>query len=480
MRWKWTAMLGVALAGCGPEALRDSRSGPVVEAPGDAPDPAVPQRPEPTRPDTPEAPVVETCATACLAGCTYADPPTAPLWTYAPPVATTWLDWRGFSDAEGNLYWREESAAGCEIVSMAIDGTLRYRVAAPCVPVDHDIGLVLQSGLFVSFRESTLTAQDARTGATVWTHVEAQPAACRVDVEAFAASAETVYAVIRSMCGQYPDWQMSWTWLVLDLATGAVRNRGEPVRGSWTVVNPTLVVDAAGNAYVRYGMDPPGSGPHDDELFSLDRDGNVRWHVRESVPIDPEAEYEDDYFVPIGIARDRLFVRTTPGSMQIRDAATGGLLHDLPFEPGYMNPLQDVAAGVVLSPDGERVYLAHGSQQFSALDGGATTWSRLLQDDLGLAAYEPNHLLTGSGAVLLWSIGPGNEPRMVALAADGSIERACGLASEGGFTAVFHGDTFVTSTNGGLSAFRVPGLGGEAPTGWTSPAGGPSRSHTAR
>lgn len=472
-------------AGCGGDALRDAHvraaeapkgaAPPIAPLPGSMPAVALDRMPG--MGDGPALQSIDArrCATACLPGCTRGDAATRPIWSYAwqDPGDRGGLDWRGLADAEGNVYWREiDAALNCTLVSAAPDGTVRYRAQTPCNlwQGGADAEAFIRGGLFVSAQHGRFVAHDVRDGAMAWTQEQiGPPAGCSVDHPvAIAASDDALFAVLGVTCGERRGFQL----LVLDLATGAVRARGAPEIDDWIVADPLVVADADG-AYVRWGLDPRGD-THVDHLFAVDAQGRERWRLTEVVHIDPESEDEDDLFEPVALAGGRLFVRGD-GAVQVRDAASGAVLHELPDLPTEFSgpPLGSWS----VTGGGSRAYLVDDGLALHALDDGAPAWSRAVCRDLGICTT-PELLLTDAGTVLLRATSADYATEtsttvLTEIGADGSVRRSCALAGGAGRSVIRDG-MLITRGRDGIVAYRVPGIS-EGTSGWTSGGGGPQR-----
>ena len=466
-------------AGCGgggDTLLRDGRApvrpaSPTCGPAGCAPAPPRADDRVPAGPLHPLVPRVEAdrCTSACSPGCIASDDPTQPVWSHA-LGADVRLDWRALADREGNVYWKEIGAAHCELVSAAPDGTLRFRAASPCNEgAGYDRDALLRGERLVAMQNRRLVAHDARDGSIAWTHEVTDPPTCAGTLQTMGASDDALFVVTGLRCAERRGFGL----LVLDLVTGAVRARLDLGLDDFIVPDALVVADAS-TGYVRYGLDPRGT-THVDHLFAIDGRGNELWRVTEVVEIDPESEDEDDLLEPVALAGGRLFVRGASG-LQVREAATGQLLHELPAQPTeYTGPANGSWS---LTRDGRRTYVVTDGLDLLAFDAAAQAWTRDVCGDFGIC-ITPISLLTDANTLLQWGTNDDfargtSTGVLVEIDPGGGVLRSCALARGVGDASVLHRGVFVSPGAGGIAAWRVPGLS-EAPGGWSSGGGGPER-----
>jgi hypothetical protein len=142
-----------------PSSTAPDAGSPSVAAKSDAGPPPVASQPAPDAgaPSLPEIP--------CAA-------PAQVLWSRSLPDSSQ-VDFRGTADADGNLYWVEYAQAPTDanphppasLVSVTLTGQDRYRV--PLAVAGGEF-LFIQ-GRIVTTQGATVSAQDASTGADLWT-----------------------------------------------------------------------------------------------------------------------------------------------------------------------------------------------------------------------------------------------------------------------------------------------------------------------
>lgn len=415
----------------------------------------------------------EACASACWPGCAPGST-TGPLWTYRPADPQTEVLFGAVADEAGNLFWRERGPDGaCELLSMNIEGSERFRVASPCR--GYELGALLRGSLAVFRDASGVVAHDSRDGQIAWTIGVRPPAGCTRGSSVMAASDDTLFLVWTDGCS---NENRSWSRHAVTaarLSDGALRF--EHAAGQFTDnigVMPTIVVDRAGNAYARFA-----NGRYGSAHLGIAGDGTLLW----------EEVHDEGRSWPVASIGERVFRFWYSGV----DYWGGSVIRGRDGEPlpgGYWHAIygretegqpSHVGAGFVLTPEGVLWSAAYTAVTLYDPEG-AEVWS-ITRCALGTCWVAASPILTEQATLLLFgtndrTVGPSG---IVELDASGTVLRSCALTGAGWTQGPFvvHDGTFVAPLVEadrvvGIGAWWVPGLA-EAAHGWTSPGGGPAR-----
>ena len=226
----------------------------------------------------------------------------AVAWSYPMPYAP--FDFRGVTDAAGNLYWVQcaqvVNPAACVLVSYSADGLERFRVNVPTLSTTAGAWHLESAGrVVVAGRDAALWAFSTTTGALVWS----RPAPGGATLLALAADAQGHVRTTEHHEGKTDTWALSR----FDAASGAATSRQlfGPPHG--------LVLDAQGNSYLvvsdaQWPLGPPGTPvPHDlpgaaaeIHLLSLTPGGGLRFQVPYSQVDAPVAVFNGELLLESG------------------------------------------------------------------------------------------------------------------------------------------------------------------------------------
>lgn len=364
-------------------------------------------------------------------------------WSYTFPEDTlthSGLQYRGVTDAAGNLYWVECPSFQCALVSFTPKGVERLR--RPVDDVWSYIPMMVSHGrVYVSDERGRPVALSDATGDVLW-----RAKGEGIITEAGVDSDGNLWTIERSKDDVNRQSVVSYVG-----ATGTVR-WSVPFQGG---VNG-LVLDAFGNGYVSEL--PPSAARR--ELFRIDRDGRLL------------ATNLFGFATPIAELNGRLmmsdgaWISTSTGAV----LAQGKTL----FGAWSLSPVISSQARFrwALDPD-EMMFPTHLVLEGYVGDAADPSFRAALGRFLDLAAQPTSPLLLSNGNALLTVA-----TTLRSIAPDGRDVFSCPLGDVGRVvgSATLVDETWVTKTQDGttlkLWAFTTPGLK-RSPHGWTGERGNP-------
>ena len=422
----------------------------------------------------------------CAAGACNQAPPTAlnEAWQRQLPYET---DFRGVTDASGNLYWVECShnrgLQPCELVSVTAGGFERLRVTVPTLSAPGGVRHLWSAGkVVVAGPGGSLAVHSDATGALVW----GRAAASLVTLTELAADRQGRLVTLERQEGESESWLLARyelatgagtakalfgrpSGLVLDEAddayfalSGALSQQGGGTGANVPALGPRLVSYSAGGA-LRFqvstgGVDPPVAAFGGELLLASGEvrataDGALRPSTKRWAPLRAPA--------PLMSAAGRFRWQDDQGC--VGDSNFLGLWLQLEgYTPGVAAPRFRWAAYTYAAQASEQLLLHDGSALF------ASSLQSLLdvdpQDDgVFLRAVEP------SGAErFACRIGPATLP-------DRTLSYVGSTALTNGRWAVVeqaHCGSCEVDPPPVLRVFSTPGLS-LAASGWTGPRGTP-------
>jgi hypothetical protein len=404
-----------------------------------------------------------------------------PAWTYEPMGDLQTLYFDGVTDAVGNLYWVECGYAQvqsniteytCDAVSFTAQGLQRFRTtvfpAIPTVPVRQ---LIAGGRYIVLTSDGASVAVSTSSGAQLWTGSLPRQTTHPLTFPLQLAAADDTHL-----------WLVMRDLFVIDAASGSVLHT-IPLNND---PRPGLVLDGSGNAYVQV-IDSGGA-----HLLSFAPDGTQRFSV------------EEGWGAPLSLYNGNIVTEQGAVVSSLNGALVTAALSGWWLAPAS-TPLVRPGAVTLIGTTSACTWceacdcaeLDYGGVSVRAYVPPSTT--PRFDASFGSVYDYTNPVVLGDDSVLVAGIEPSaTAPTLRNIDAQGAERFACELPSatspgdsihyghavaltQGSWATVMQYDCASCLHNPGpvIQAFATPGLN-EAPSGWTSQLGGPSRNARAR